>query len=260
MKRISITLLSLIMLCVCASAQIQVIDVTGPSYDTPNQAFTKVNNNDSYLNGRFGTMSAYRVPFSNSGGTSFEYDDDFSFSPTNYTFKAGSNISISNVTSTFNFLSGDGTALSGVSGNSVNWATIFGEASSITLSESTRLVNNPFIIGGYLNAINLEEGGGNIYSPFIIGTRNTITHSVAGSLTAPMIIGYKNTTSGDMSLVTGLSGHATPDGIGSLVHGFITTYTGSGAWTGTVEPVTAGGWHAVNISANSESQTAGHGA
>lgn len=54
MKRtISIILLSIIAimlgLCLTTSAQITPVDVTGPDYDKPNEAFTKLNANDAYL-------------------------------------------------------------------------------------------------------------------------------------------------------------------------------------------------------------------
>lgn len=209
--------------------------------------------------GKVGT-TAYQIPFMASSGPKFSYDGDFSFNPTNYTFKVGNNVSVTNVTSNYNFLSGDGTALSGVSGSSVQWGALFGEASTIAVNETGRLVNNPFIIGGYLNAINLDAGAGSIYSPFILGTRNTITNNTAADLTGSMIIGYRSTNDGDMNLVMGFRGHATVNAKGGFVHGFSTTYTTLGNWTGTVEPVTVGGRHAVNISANSVAQTVGHGA
>lgn len=248
-------------LCFTASAQLQPVDVTGPTYDTPNQAFTKLNANDSYLDGRFGTMVAFQIPWSNSGSTAFSYDPDFYFNPTNFNFRVGNNISVSsNITSNYNFLAGDGTSISGTAGNLVQWATAFGEASTFVNNGTAKTINNPFIIGGYLNSITLNAGAGNVYSPFIIGTRNTITNTTSSDLTGTMIIGYRSNNEGDMNLVTGFRGNATVSAIGGFVHGFSTTYTTNGNWTGTVEPVTIGGRGAVNISANSASQTVGHGA
>lgn len=179
----------------------------------------------------------------------------------------GNNVIATDVFSRYNFFAGYDTVVSGIAGAYVQWGTIFGEAGTITSSKAGSTVNNPVILGGYFNAINLEATAAGVnqyasmYSPIIIGSQNVITNENSnGPLSNPMAIGYNLIVEGDLSLAMGYWGHILDDASGAFVHGFVTTIAQFGNHTGTVERVTAGGIHAVNISANSPSQVVGHGA
>lgn len=179
----------------------------------------------------------------------------------------GVNNTVSTITGAYNFLVGLDNALSGVAGGFVQWANILGEAGTMTNNKSGTTINNSVILGGYLNNITshaLTAGAnqfGSIYNAIIIGAQSNITNEFAGGpMTAPMVIGYKGNVQADLGQTMGYHTLIKSTGRGGFAHGFVTTIADFGNHTGTVEPVTVGGKHAVNISANSTAQTIGHGA
>lgn len=203
--------------------------------------------------------SGSKGPSGTTGGYVSIADTVREFKIAQYGFRMGTGISDPATLGDNNFLFGNNSSITGFAAAEVNWATLFGESSSLVNNGTGKRLNNAFIAGGYLNAIKLT-GGGEAFSPFILGTRNTIENTGGGAITGTMIIGYRSTNSGDGTLVTGYRGHATPTSIGGFVHGFTTTYSSDGNYTGTVEPVTVSGRGSINMSANSEAQAVGHGA
>lgn len=161
-------------------------------------------------------------------------------------------------------------------------------------------IADSFILGAFFNKLSISSSGGNLVNSGIVGSLNSMIRTYDQSILQGGIIvgGTQNSISPTQSNGTGdriqgnfiLGGsHNISDGHGSgiiggywgrssgahsLVHGYVTTFIGGGwggpdvtfnpdispAHTNSVFRIIANGKHAVNISANSPSQSSGSGA
>jgi hypothetical protein len=198
------------------------------------------------------------------GAGSATGDTGFSIGNSN----AGGANSFAGGTSTANgantFAFGDGHTNNGANGSAIlggagstldagtNWTVALGEAMCANTTGGGN-VNNAIFAGGYQNTI--CTAGSNKFNVFIGGGQNSVVSgtSVFGHATslgrANLIQANRGTAIGERAQVTGLGGVA----IG-LMQG------SNGVNPANNERVLASGAHSINISVNSASQTAGHGA
>jgi len=243
--------------------------------------------------------STTQLLYNNSGALGAS--SNLTYDASNNLFRVGSVTTTGAGTRTDNFFLGL-THTDFTAGAPLRWNMVMGEQHFLVNNRtSTAILNDDFILGSFYNKLEMPSGGGPVAVSGHIGSINSIIQSEGTSTSSITFAainagGWKNkilpmtslsaqrvignfTLAGSHNLSEGYGAGAMgywsrSSGYHSLVHGFVTTFTGdafSGVdatfnidanpqHTGTVERVNATGRHAINISANSAHQTAGNGA
>lgn len=209
----------------------------------------------------FGTSG--QIPAMNVGGTDFVYDADFSFTVASNIFKAGQNITTTPGAGIFDHMTllGLDHVITNGAGR-IRWATVMGEFQKLTNTSVNSAVQlaNCSIIGGNSNEIKTGSASFSVFNAMIVGgALSTMDFTAATeTINSPILFARKGESTESYTFNVGYWTKAS--GFGSIVFGIITDQTSSTHPGVSQERVTAAGRHAVNISANSQLQTAGHGA
>jgi hypothetical protein len=143
------------------------------------------------------------------------------------------------------------------SGGNIKWSIIAGENNDVVNNATTAgdVIHDATIIGGFNNKV-INNIGYQIYNPVIIGGANNVVETVSSNISQAFIMGRNSRVQATYGFAFGWKSYAY--GFGSFAFGITNTAnqdTDSGE-----QPVLASGRHAINISSNSLSQTASHGA
>ncbi len=243
--------------------------------------------------------SATQIIYNNGSGTT-NATANLSYDNSANILRVGPGLSITGAgTRTDNFYLGlsHTDVITGNASSFSRWNMLMGEQHTLSDSSTAATTfNDDYMLGGFFNKLMISPSGGNIAISGILGGTSNMINSRNGPIVFGAVIlgGDKNVITAAPSAVARFKGNfilggsnnaSTEDGSGamgywsqssgkhSLVHGFVTTFTGGAvgnlAWpnpnlgvnhTGTVPRILATGKHAINISANSPSQTNGFGA
>lgn len=231
----------------------------------------------------FGTVG--QIPFTNSGGTAFQYSSQLVYTISSNNFVHGADISVSGVgANSNNFIVGNNHTYTATA--NARWNHIHGEEH--TLNASVGKIEDSCILGGDASTLSCTGSGtlGMILATIVGGGIHLINNPNANTLSNGAIIagGVRNTIiesigfgtpfgsvngsgifAGTLNFVTGHAGlvlggiKGEAAGLYSMVHGFMADMTNGNDQT-SAPRVLASGNNAINFSANSNSQTSGHGA